>query len=125
MINKVLIKQLELFIAYMKKLTPQDFCDLESGTAKISFSMQNVSDDDSIIGGVAYDQFVQELLSLTSREQCFNYFDKHNFQKKELEGILSCLGVTFNKKDNKNKLQSKIIENTIGKKLRTDAIINK
>lgn len=125
MINNVLIKQLELFIAYLKKLSSQDICDLENGVSKISFSLQRVSSLNPSVREVVYEQFVQELQLMTSREQCDDYFGKLNLQKKELEGILRSLGVAFNKKDNKNKLQSKIIENTIGKKLRTDAIINK
>ena len=120
-----LIKQLELFLTYLKKLTPQDFYELEHGISKIGFVMKSVGEACTFTEKEAYTHYVQELHLMTTREQCMEYFDKLNLQKKDLEGILKCFGVPFNKKDNKSKLQSKIIESTVGKKLRDEAIINK
>ena len=125
MIDNVLIKQLELFLTYLKKLTAQDLYELEHGISKIGFVMQPVGEVCTFTETEAYTHYVQELHLMTTREQCMEYFDKLNLQKKDLEGILKCLGVPFNKKDNKSKLQSKIIESTVGKKLRDEAIINK
>ena len=125
MIDNVLIKQLELFLAYLKKLDYQDFNELESGIAKISFVKQRVYEAEKGEEAEAYEHYVQELQMMTTREQCIEYFGKYNFQKKQLEGILKCFGVPFNKKDNKGKLQNKIIESAVGKKLRDEAIINK
>ena len=125
MIDNVLIKQLELFLTYLKKLNTQDLYQLEHGISKIGFVMQPVGEVCTFTETEAYTHYVQELQLLTTREECIEYFDKLNLQKKDLEGILKCLGVPFNKKDNKSKLQSKIIESTVGKKLRDEAIINK
>lgn len=121
----VLLKQIELFLTYLKKLNEQDLYDLDEGLAKISFVIRKVSNDETAFDIFSFKQYVEDLLSMTSREQCEAYFEANRFQKKDLEGILSCIGVSYSKKDNKEKLQRKIIENTIGKKLRTDAIVNK
>lgn len=125
MINNVLIKQLELFLTFLKKLNSQDLKDLESGIIKIAFSKQHVEGDEFVKEMRSYEHYVWEIQLMFSRNQCIEYFDKLNLKKKDLEGILKCLGVPFNKKDNKSKLQSKIIESTVGKKLRDEAIINK
>lgn len=125
MINHVLIKQLELFLTFLKKLNAQDLYELEHGISKIGFVMQPANEVYAYTETEAYTHYVQELQLMTTREQCMEYFDKLNLQKKDLEGILKCLGVPFNKKDNKSKLQSRIIESTVGKKLRDEAIINK
>lgn len=125
MIDNILIKQLELFLTYLKKLNTQDLYQLEHGISKIGFVMQPASEVCAFTETEAYTHYVQELQLLTTREECIEYFDKLNLQKKDLEGILKCLCVPFNKKDNKSKLQSKIIESTVGKKLRDEAIINK
>lgn len=123
--NNVLLKQVELFISYLEKLNYNDIHDLQKGSLRIVFVKQKEDIKDSFIEDYTYGQYVDEIRLLTTREQCLNYFEKASFQKKDLEGILRHLGLSFNKKDNKNKLQSKIIENTIGNKLRKEAIINK
>lgn len=125
MIDHVLIKQLELFLTFLKKLNPKDLYELEHGISKIGFVIQPVNEVYTFAETEACARYVQELQLMTSRQQCMEYFDKLNLQKKDLEGILKSLGVPFNKKDNKSKLQSKIIESIVGKKLRDEAIINK
>ena len=125
MYNNILLKQIELFVSYLKKLNVQDLCDLEEGRARISFVLQNESVSDAFFDTFQYQQYVDELMKMTSREQCVSYFEKNQLKRKDLEGILKCLGVAYNKNDNRYRLQSKVIENTVGKKLREDAIINK
>lgn len=123
--NDVLLKQVELYIAFLKKLNHSEICDLEKGVLKINFAKQHLSDGDTSFDSFTYSQYVMEIQSKTTRDECFDYFQMANLQKKDLEGILKYLGLSFSKKDNKYKLKKKIIENTIGKRLRDDAIINK
>ena len=123
--NDVLVKQVELYIAFLKKLNYSEICDLEKGALKINFVKQHLLDGDVSFDSFTYGQYVTEIQSKTTRDECFDFFEMANLQKKDLEGILKYLGLSFNKRDNKYKLKKKIIENTIGKKLRDDAIINK
>ena len=123
--NDVLLKQVELYITFLKKLNISEICDLEKGALKICFVKQHLSGSDASFDSFTYGQYVMEIQSKTTRDECFDYFEMTNLQKKDLEGILKYLGVSYSKKDNKYKLKKKIIENTIGKKLRDDAIINK
>lgn len=123
--NDVLLKQVELYIAFLKKLNISDISKLEEGTLKICFVKQQLSGSDASFDSFTYSQYVMEIQSKTTRDECLDYFEVTNLQKKDLEGILKYIGVSYNKKDNKYKLKKKIIENTIGKKLRDDAIINK
>lgn len=123
--NDILLRQIELYIAFLRKLSPNEIYDLESGTLSINFIKQYAQSTRNTFDSFTYGQYAGEIQRMSSREECLAYFKEANLQKKDLEGILKYLGVTFNKKDTKAKLQAKIIENTIGKKLRDDAIINK
>ena len=125
MMNDVLLKQVELYISYLKKFSISEICDLEKGVLRINYVKQHLSESDAIFDSFTYEQYVMDIQSKTTRDECFDYFEVTNLQKKDLEGILKYLGVSYSKKDNKYKLKNKIIENTIGKKLRDDAIINK
>ena len=123
--NDILLKQVEAYIAFLRKLDDREILELEKGTLKINFVKQRNIVDDINIDSFTYSQYVMEIQSKTTRDECFDYFKMANLQKRDLEGILKYIGVSFSKKDTKHKLQTKIIENTIGKKLRDDAIINK
>ena len=123
--NDVLLKQVEFYIAFLKKLNHREVCDLENGTMIINFVKQRLSNSDESFDSFTYSQYVMEIQTKTTRDECFDYFEMTNLQKKDLEGILKYLGLSYSKKDTKYKLKTKIIENTIGKKLREDAIINK
>ena len=123
--NDVLLKQVELFISFLKKLNHSEICELEKGALKINFAKQHLYESNENFDSFTYSQYVMEIQSKTSRDECFDYFEMANLQKRDLEGILKYLGLSFSKKDNKYQLKKKIIENTVGKKLRDDAIINK
>lgn len=123
--NSVLLRQVELFISFLKRLDESDIYGLENGTMKICFEKRPVVDANNIFDEFTYGQYLREVESMRSREECWAYFQKAKLKKKDLEGILQYLGVSFTKKDTKERLQSKIIENTIGTKLLSDAIINK
>lgn len=123
--NDILLRQVELFIAFLKKLDYDEIYELETGKMKISFMKDRQSEVNSSFDSFTYGQYAAEIESKSTRGECFEYFEMANLQKKDLEGILKYLGVSYSKKDTKDRLQIKIIENTIGKKLREDAIINK
>lgn len=123
--NDILLKQVEAYIAFLKKLDEREIIDLEKGKLKISFVKQRNIVDDINVDNFTYSQYVMEIQSKATRDECFDYFEMANLQKRDLEGILKYIGISFSKKDTKHKLQTKIIEHTIGKRLRDDAIINK
>lgn len=123
--NDILLKQLEAYIAFLRKLDESEILDLEKGKLRINFVKQRDIVDNINVDSFTYSQYIKEIQAKTTRDECFDYFKIANLQKRDLEGILKYIGVSFSKKDTKQKLQTKIIENTIGKKLRDDAIINK
>lgn len=123
--NDILLKQLEAYIAFLRKLDESEILDLEKGKLRINFVKQRDIMDNINVDSFTYSQYIKEIQAKTTRDECFDYFKIANLQKRDLEGILKYIGVSFSKKDTKQKLQTKIIENTIGKKLRDDAIINK
>jgi len=123
--DKILLKQVEQFIAFLKKLNNEDLQDLQSGSLKIDFTKRYSKDKKATFDSFTFGQYVAEIEGMQTREDCIAYLERIQLQRKDLEGILRYLGVSFTKKDKKDKLQGKIIENTIGRKLRDDAIINK
>lgn len=123
--DNILLKQIEQFISFLKKLHKDEIEALEIGSMKIEFVKCQSYTNSTNIDTIKYSQYVAEIEAKKTREECVDYFIKSQFLRKDLEGILKHLGVIFTKKDNKAKLQSKIIENTIGRKLRDEAIINK
>lgn len=123
--NNTLLKQIELFVSFLKRLTYDELVDLEKGNMKLEFVKRYTESVNVHFDSFTFEQYVKEIESKATREECVAYLEKAKLQRRDLESILKYLGVTFTKKDNKAKLQSKIIENTIGRKLRDDAIINK
>lgn len=123
--NNILLKQIEMFVTFLKKLSYDELVELEKGSLKLDFVKRYSESTRVQFDSFTYGQYVKEIESKGTREECVSYLEMAHLQRRDLEGILKYLGVTFTKKDNKTKLQNKIIENTIGRKLRDDAIINK
>jgi len=123
--DSILLKQIEHFVAFLKKLSSEELEDLEKRNLKIEFVKQYNEIPSEHFDSFTFGQYVNEIESKTSREECLAYLETAQLRRSDMEGILKYLGVTFTKKDNKIKLQNKIIENTIGRRLRDNAIINK
>ena len=123
--NDILLIQIERFVKYLKKLDDVDFNNIGSGLLKIEFAKRYISnvDDQKKQNDVSY--VYQELQQVTTREEVIALLEGHRFKKKDLEGLLDYMDVHYNKRDNKQKLQSKIAEITVGSKLRFDAIKKK
>lgn len=123
--NDILLIQIERFIKYLKKLDDVDFNNLGLGLMKIEFTkryLPNV-DEQKEQSDTAY--IYQELQQATTRDEVIALLEGRRLKKKDLEGILDYMDVHYNKRDNKQKLQSKIAEITVGSKLRFDAIKKK
>ena len=123
--NDILLFQIERFVKYLKKLNENDISNLGSGLMKIEFAKRYIPnvETQSARGDAAY--FVKELQYANTRDEVIEVLERHQLKKKDLEGILNYMDVHYNKRDNKQKLLSKIAEITVGLKLRSDAIKNK
>ena len=62
------------------------------------------------------------LNSMQSREEASSYFSTNDLKRVDLEAICKQLDLPFTKKENMKTLQEKIIEGTVGYKLRSQAI---
>ena len=63
-----------------------------------------------------------DLNSMQSREEAYSYISSSDLKKADLEAICKQLDLPFTKKENIKALQEKIIEGTVGYKLRSQAI---
>lgn len=59
---------------------------------------------------------------MQSREEASSYFSTNDLKRADLETICKQLDLPFTKKENMKILQEKIIEGTVGYKLRSQAI---
>lgn len=123
--NDILLIQIERFIKYLKKLDDVDFNNLGIGLMKIEFAKRYLpnADEQKEQSDTAY--IYQELQQANTREEVIVLLEARRLKKKDLESLLDLMDVHYNKKDNKQKLQSKIAEITVGTKLRLDAIKKK
>lgn len=123
--NNILLIQIERFIKYLKKFDDEDLNNLGLGLMKIEFAKRNISnlDEPKKQSDAAY--ICQELQQAATREEVLTLLESHRFKKKDFEELLDYMEVHYSKRDNKQKLQSKIAEIAVGSKLRFDAIKKK
>ena len=65
---------------------------------------------------------VQKLMSLESREDAESFLRNQNPNKEDLKSLCREVGIPFSTKDTNDSLISKLVEHTIGYKLRSEAI---
>lgn len=123
--NKTILILLEHFISFLKKLDESELEGLKNGSLQISFVKESKRAKVAKSSAFQAGMFISKLLQCQNREECEKIIREAKLRKSDMEEVLKTLDVAFTKRDTKMRLQSKILENTIGKKLRSEAIINK
>jgi len=127
--KNLFLSEIERYIAFLKKLTPQEIEELAAGKKKVEFEIiqkrgakkqrPQVSAQFDVVS------VVQTLSEKQSREEIEDYFNLFEINRKTLEEICRSQDIPFSKKDNIRMLKDKIIEEFIGFKLRSKAIQDK
>lgn len=121
------LKEIEKYINFLNDLSIEELNDLESGKTFISHTLtSNAKLKSKNKSNILDLQHVINVLNDSqSREIAEQYLDNQNFKRADFESICKELDIPFNKKDNVEKLRDKIIEGTIGFRLRSQAIQHK
>lgn len=116
---------MERFLAFLNKLPQAVVKEIENGDKRIEINVvpsSTVSDEPIQQTSIAASEAISLLNSMQSREEAYSYISSRDLKKADLEAICKQLDLPFTKKENIKALQEKIIEGTVGYKLRSQAI---
>ena len=109
-------------------MSDNDIYKLNNGIAKIQYNLvdEKKGNDkelkDAKISNIDPDEIINALEKLSNRESGEEYLKNKLITRLDYEAVVKKLDIPYNKKDNINKLRDKIIEGTIGFRLRSQAI---
>ncbi|MGA6118714.1 hypothetical protein [Sphingobacterium anhuiense] len=126
--DKILIQELEKYLTFLKKISQDDLEALQKKKMEIVFEIREkqrfVKSKEFLFTDEEIDNIIEKLGSIEKREDGIIYLNGLNLGRLDVERILKKLDLPTMKKDTIQQLFDKIIENTIGYKLRSKAIQN-
>jgi hypothetical protein len=122
--------QIQRFLIFLNNLSEEDIQKLENGDVSIRFEIienhkrtKNSHTQQLIFNhSLDYGAVINEMLTLTNRPEGEKYLQEKFVSKEEYIGLAKKLDLPFSKKDSVEKLKDKIIEATIGYRIRSQAI---
>ena len=116
---------MEHFLAFLNKLPQTMVKEIENGEKQIEINIISSSKEPNepmSENSIVVSEAITFLNSMQSREEASSYFSTNDLKRADLESICKQLDLAFTKKENMKTLQEKIIEGTVGYKLRSQAI---
>ena len=116
---------MEHFLAFLNKLPQAMVKEIENGEKQIEINIISSSKEPNepmSENSIVVSEAITFLNSMKSREEASSYFSTNDLKRADLEAICKQLDLPFTKKENMKTLQEKIIEGTVGYKLRSQAI---
>lgn len=116
---------MEHFLAFLNKLPQAMVKEIENGEKQIEINIISSSKEPNepmSENSIVVSEAITFLNSMQSREKASSYFSTNDLKRVDLEAICKQLDLPFTKKENMKTLQEKIIEGTVGYKLRSQAI---
>lgn len=128
MADNVIINEIEKYIAFLKNLSKDELASISKKETEIIFSIKEKGKQLKVSTSDLNDKDVEDIIdylnSLSDRRNGEDYLKSVNLTRLDFEVILKKLDIPYLKKDPVSKLFDKIIESTIGYKLRSQAIQN-
>lgn len=119
------VSEMEHFLAFLNKLPQAMVKEIENGEKQIEINIISSSKEPNepmSENSIVVSEAITFLNSMQSREEASSYFSTNDLKRADLEAICKQLDLPFTKKENMKTLQEKIIEGTVGYKLRSQAI---
>ncbi|MGE8534832.1 MAG: hypothetical protein ACN6OJ_09645 [Chryseobacterium sp.] len=126
--DKFLIQEFEKYLTFLKKISHDDLNSILKREKEIVFEIRDKSSklkNRELLIGDEIEKIINKLGSVEKREDGINYIETLNLTRIDIENILKKLDTHFTKKDSIQRLKEKLIESTIGFKLRSEAIQKK
>jgi hypothetical protein len=125
--KNIISKVFDMLAKEIEKFSETELIDISSGKAKLKIEIVKYKSttSDPTRSEINMSELKSALDSLQSREEVLQYLNEHCKTKKELTLIAKAVDVHVQKSDKVDQLKEKIIESTIGFKLRSAAIQNK
>jgi hypothetical protein len=129
--RSIYVQLIESYISFLKSLSPEEIKKLENNEINIRFEKSPVLKRNNFHKGMPelplqnsmdINSIVTALFKIHNREEGERYLLSKCSSKIELERVAKKLDIPFQKKDSMQKLKNKIIERTIGFRLRSQAI---
>ncbi|WET48149.1 hypothetical protein PYS58_16415 [Chryseobacterium indologenes] len=126
--DKFIIQEFEKYLTFLKKISHDDLNSILKREKEIVFEIRDKSSklkNRELLIGDEIEKIINKLGSVEKREDGINYIETLNLMRIDIENILKKLDTHFTKKDSIPRLKEKLIESTIGFKLRSEAIQKK
>lgn len=123
-VRKEIISVLKITSKILESLTENQCNNILSGKGKIVYEDISKDTNKPKVENTNLELYISKIQNFGSREEVFNFIQELNLKKVELAGMAKLLGIHLNKSDKKDIVVKKIIESTVGNKLRADAIKN-
>lgn len=121
-IKKELVLLLNATSKILESLTEEQCKNILNGKGNIRY--ENIIEDGSIEKNEDFNikLYVNKIEQFNNREEAYNYIKELNLKKADLVKIATELKIHLSKSDKKDTIVTKIIETTIGSRLRDEAI---
>lgn len=126
-IKDLYLVEIERYIRYLKKLTPEQEEQLREEDAFIDFVFVGSKLERSVVVCPENKEYVNILMSMEgmqSKIEVEHYLKQFRLKRKDLEVMCKLKDIPFSKRDNMTTLRDKLFERTVGFKLRSRAIQN-
>lgn len=124
-IDKVLLKEVNRFVTFLSNLTEEEKQKLANRSATVRFTIEGVSSSSiKQMERGETENIINRLKSYNTREEGELYLLSLDLKRKDLEAVAKALDLPYSKKDTIVKIREKIIEGTIGYRLRSNAILS-
>lgn len=110
-------------LSAIDNMTDEDFSKLTDDSFRLELKLTRIRQkDDAVSDKIVLDELIQKLSALPSREEAQQFFISNYPAKKVLEVIAKELDISISKQDRIENIREKIIEATVGARLRSQAI---
>ena len=127
--KNIFIEQYDLLSSFLQKLSNEEIAELESGKKEIKIELTDKNNltnrKTQTFDELQIQSLISELNTINSREVGMKLLVDRCRIRSDYEAIAKKLDIPFTKKDPVDKLKEKIIEGTIGFRLRSQAIQDK
>ena len=124
--SNFMLNEIRKFIDYLDSLSDENKILLASGDISINYSISKKCKKGKSLGwsldDAEIESIIMKLKAFDNREEAESYLKNMQMSKESYKALVKILDLPYNKKDNLTQMRAKIIEGTVGYRLRSEAI---